>query len=175
MKKQKKNIFYSFMVVLNVLLHNVWCNKNRTKLISVILLWLVRFSMHQTLATAHMNSTEISLIWFNDNLFIKNEYSKNMVRNWNQSWSRGFIEIAPCPAPFCNGQICLCTACSWQQFQSAVHYIKGANSWTASNQIVILPNFSPIVWPKSYFWAPKTNDVSFVNLNIIIICRHVIW
>ena len=29
---------------------NIWCNKNRTKLISVLLLWLVRFLMHQTLA-----------------------------------------------------------------------------------------------------------------------------
>ena len=28
---------------------NVWCNKNRTKLISVLLLRLVRFLMHQTL------------------------------------------------------------------------------------------------------------------------------
>ena len=28
---------------------NVWCNKNRTKLISVLLLWLVRFLMRQTL------------------------------------------------------------------------------------------------------------------------------
>ena len=30
--------------------NNVWCNKNQTKLISVLLLWLVRFLMHQTLA-----------------------------------------------------------------------------------------------------------------------------
>ena len=28
---------------------NVWCNVNQTKLISVLLLWLVRFLMHQTL------------------------------------------------------------------------------------------------------------------------------
>ena len=94
---------------------NVWCNENRTKLISVLLLWLVRFLIHQTLATAHMNSMEISLIWFNDNIFIKNEYSKNMVRNFKQKLKTELVKRISRISPLSGTILQWCTECSWQQ------------------------------------------------------------
>ena len=94
-------------------------------------------------------------------------------KNWKQSWSRGFLELAPCLAPFCNGQFCLCTACSWQQFQSALHYIRG--------QILELPN--GIIVLESDFrqtLAPLFDpNATFKHLRQMMsplwtwICRHV--
>ena len=48
-----KHLMNSLTCLINVnacSVHNVWCIKNRTKLSSVLLLWLVWFLMHQTLA-----------------------------------------------------------------------------------------------------------------------------
>ena len=51
-KGKQKTLMIKLQLFLKLkfkVIHNVWCIKNRTKLSSVLLLWLVRFLMHQTL------------------------------------------------------------------------------------------------------------------------------